>query len=434
MQNIKAILQSNLFKITSLNSLSIVLKIAVGFITSKFIALFVGPAGMALVGNFRNFLSSTQAVATLGFETGIVKYVAEYKNNQDYLKKIIATITIFLLGFSILISAVIFFCADFLNLQIFGLSHQYSFVFKALSAALPFYVCSLFLIAIINGLGCFKKVIFINCIGYIIGLFISILIIYYLKTEGALLAIIITPSLLFFVSLYYINNEIAILRYIKFSFFDASILKKFSSYSVMIFVSSIIGPLVLLAIRNNFIEKIGINEAGFWEAISRISSYYMLFITTILSLYFLPKLSESKSVQATNQLFWKYFKTILPLFGFGLIIVYFIRFYIISILLTKEFLPTEKLFFYQLLGDFLRAASYVLAFQFYAKKMTTAFVISELLSLGVLYFSSIYFVAHFGFQGIVMSHCTTYLVYLAGLLLYFRKEVFGFKGSKSVNQ
>ena len=39
-----------------LNSASVVLRIGVGFITSKFIAVFVGPSGMALVANFRNFV------------------------------------------------------------------------------------------------------------------------------------------------------------------------------------------------------------------------------------------------------------------------------------------------------------------------------------------------------------------------------------------
>ena len=72
----------------SLNSFSILIKIVIGFITSKVIAIFLGPSGMALVGNFRNFISSTEAFATLGFENGLVKYVAEHKNDNEKLTKI----------------------------------------------------------------------------------------------------------------------------------------------------------------------------------------------------------------------------------------------------------------------------------------------------------------------------------------------------------
>jgi PST family polysaccharide transporter len=73
---IKKITQTNLFKITSLNSLSIVLKLGIGLITSKVIAVFVGSSGLALVGNFRNFVGSFETISTLGFQNGIIKYVS----------------------------------------------------------------------------------------------------------------------------------------------------------------------------------------------------------------------------------------------------------------------------------------------------------------------------------------------------------------------
>jgi PST family polysaccharide transporter len=49
LQTLKKIYQSQLFKISSLNSLSIILKIGIGLITSKL--LWYLPSGMALVGN-----------------------------------------------------------------------------------------------------------------------------------------------------------------------------------------------------------------------------------------------------------------------------------------------------------------------------------------------------------------------------------------------
>ena len=78
MKFLKKIAQTQLFKISSLNSFSVIVKIGIGLITSKLLAVFVGPSGMALVGNFRNFTSSLESISTLGFQTGIVKYVAEY--------------------------------------------------------------------------------------------------------------------------------------------------------------------------------------------------------------------------------------------------------------------------------------------------------------------------------------------------------------------
>jgi PST family polysaccharide transporter len=81
---IKRIIKTDLFKITSLNSFSVLLKIGIGLITSKLLAVFVGPSGMVLVGNLRNFLTSLESISTLGFQSGIVKYVAE--NDKDVIE------------------------------------------------------------------------------------------------------------------------------------------------------------------------------------------------------------------------------------------------------------------------------------------------------------------------------------------------------------
>ena len=53
----------------------------------------------------------------------------------------------------------------------------------------------------------------------------------------------------------------------------------------------------------------------------------------------------------------------------------------------------------------------ILGFQFFAKKLTVAFIISELFSLCVLYFSSIYLIQFFGIQGIVMAQAFDNLIY-----------------------
>jgi PST family polysaccharide transporter len=47
--------------------------------------VFVGPSGMALVGNLRNFMTSLE-YCHLGFQNGIVKYVAEIKEDKCRLK------------------------------------------------------------------------------------------------------------------------------------------------------------------------------------------------------------------------------------------------------------------------------------------------------------------------------------------------------------
>jgi PST family polysaccharide transporter len=104
--------------------------------------------------------------------------------------------------------------------------------------------------------------------------------------------------------------------------------------------------------------------------------------------------------------------------------IYFLREIIIRILLTKEFLPMENLFIWQLLGDVLKVCSLILGYQFFAKKMTKAFIITEIMSFGVLYVSSFYFIGLYGSVGAVMAHALTYGIYLVVLAAYFRRQLF----------
>ncbi|MEP6803820.1 MAG: O-antigen translocase [Flavobacterium sp.] len=423
MNSFKKITRTTLFKITSLNSFSVGLKIGIGIITSKVFAIFVGPGGIALVGNLRNFLTSLETISTLGFQNGVVKYVAENQKNKTEIQKIIATVFICLIVVAVILSLVLFFFAIHWNNKIFNNYFDYSVVFRVLALALPWYAVSIFLLAVLNGLSQFKKVILVNIIGNVIGLIVSVLMIVYFKTLGALLAIVISPALLFIVTFYFINREIHFLSYVRFHLFDFTIIKNLSSYSLMALVSSVLGPIVFLAIRNKIIENLGIDQAGFWETITRISSYYLMFISTILTVYFLPKLSVAKNNQETKTIFWSFYKSILPVFILGLVVIYFTRFFIIQLLFTKEFLPVARLFLWQLIGDVFKVASLILGYQFFAKKMTKAFVISELLSLTILYFSSMYFMNLFGIQGVVIAQAFDNFIYLVVLCMYFRKNL-----------
>ncbi|BDU25356.1 O-antigen translocase [Flavobacterium sp. GSB-24] len=420
----KKIGQTSLFKITSLNSFSVVLKIGIGLITSKILAVFVGPSGMALVGNLRNFLTSLENISTLGFQNGIVKYTAENEKNKVELQKIITTVFISLSFIAVILGFVLFFTVQYWNTRIFGNNTEYLPVFKVLALSLPFYAVSIFFVALINGLGKFQKVIWINIIGNIMGLAVSLFLILQYETIGALMAIVIAPALLFFVTFYLVQKEINFFQIIKLDLFDFKIIKNLSSYSLMALVSSVLGPFVFLAIRNHIIHDLGIEQAGYWETITRISSYYLLFISTILTVYFLPKQSKASTNQETKSVFWEFYKFILPVFVLGLIVLYLARFFVVKLLFSKEFLPVTDLFFWQFLGDIFKVCSLILGYQFFAKKLTLAFILTELFSLFILYTASVYYIQIFQIEGVVIAYAFQNLSYLIVLAIYFRKSLF----------
>lgn len=424
MDFIKKIAKTDLFKITSLNSLSVLLKIGIGLITSKSLAIFVGPSGMALVGNFRNFMASLEGVSTLAFSSGIVKYVGENENNKKELEKIISTVLISFLVIAFFLSTIIFIFSDYFCFKIFGNNLKYSIVFKVVAIVLPWNAISILFIAVINGLGKFRKVIFANIISNIIVAFVSLILIYKFQTLGALISITIVPVVLVIVTAYYLPKEIQIFKRLNFHEFDFKVLKNFVTFSLMILPPAILSPFFNLQIRNFLIANVGLNQSGFWEAISRISNLYLLFISTIISVYFYPKLIKSNQTSDSRELIWSYYKFILPVFVAGTILVYFSRFIIIKILFTNEFLPVSELFLWQLIGDVFKISGMILGFQLLAKKRILPFICFEVMSMVLLYFLSLFFIKAIGVEGVVIAQALDNFIYLALLIIYFRKDFF----------
>lgn len=424
---ITQILQHPVFKITSLNSVSVMIRIVTGLVSTSVVAKVLGPSGVALLGNLRNFITSLETIAVLGFNNGIVKYVAEHNKNQHELQKIISTVFWTLLVASLIVAFPLFILADYWNLKIFGTAYDFSIVFKTLALTTPLFAMNIFLVAIINGLSEFKKVIYINIAGNFIGFVFTILMILQYKTLGALLAMALVPLILFGVSWFWVSRTLSLKQYIKVGLYDFSVIKDLSAYSLMAFVSAFCFPLVYLQIRSEAIATLGIDNAGNWEAMNRLASFYLVFVSTLLSVYFFPKLSQSKTDIETRSIFMDYYKSIIPMFIAGGLLLYFTRDILILLIYSDRFLVLSDLFFWQLLGDLFKVGSLILGYQFFAKRMTIAFLSTEVLSITVLYVSSNFLMKTYGVQGLVMAHAFTYAIYLLILLMMFRKIVFTHK-------
>lgn len=422
---VKYINNNVLIKVASLNSVSLITRIVGGLLTSNAIAHFIGPEGMALIGNLRNFLYSIQSISTLGLYNGVVKYVAEFKSNTFELSKTISSA--FYLGFisTVIVSFACYFNAEAINNIIFPEYNDYAYVIRVLAIALPFYTLNLFTFSIMNGFSKFKILIIINIIGQILGVSVTLLLIYKNRIDGALISVAISESLIFLITLVGIINQRSLMPLIKVSNVRFTTIKKLSSFSIMALFSAIVLPFVAIAIRSYIIDNVGFKEAGFWEGMNRISNYYLMFVSSLLTLYILPRLSEIDNAKEFRNEVFNFYKTIIPIFAFGLFLIYLLRTYIITIVFSNEFKPMEELFIWQLLGDFVKVLSIVIAYQFLAKKMFWHYMITEAFSVIVLYLSSVLFIDMYGVKGANIAHFVTYVLYYGVILLIFSSSLFG---------
>jgi PST family polysaccharide transporter len=208
-------------------------------------------------------------------------------------------------------------------------------------------------------------------------------------------------------------------------YFDFKILKSLSSYSIMALFAAVASPFVYLIIRKEIVLSLGLEQAGYWETMGRIASYYMLFVTSIVSIYYFPKLAQAKSTTDSKLIFRNFYQSILPIFILMVVVIFLCRDFIIQFLFAPSFKPVADLFFLQLLGDIFKVAALILGYQVFAKKHTIAFLVSELLSLLFLYWSSHFLMNVYGLKGVVMAHALDNALYFIVLLVYFRKILWG---------
>ncbi|TBN05621.1 O-antigen translocase [Hyunsoonleella flava] len=419
-----------LIKATSLKTAAVFTRVIAGLLTSKAIAVIIGAEGLALVGNLRNFVASTQTFATLGFYKGVVKYVNDFKEDLVRLSKILSTV--YYVGFvmTILVSFFCYFQAETINDLIFPTYNDYEYVIKIFAIVLPFYALNMFAFSIMNGFSKYKILIIINIIGQVLSLCVALLLIYQNKLDGALISVAISESLIFLITLVGIINRKSLVPLISVGHVSLTHLKKLSSYSGMALFSAVILPLVILAIRSHIIDTIGYKDAGFWEAMLRISKYYLMMVSSLLGLYIIPRFSEINDIKEFKKEVFSLYKTIVPYFVLGLVLIYLLRPFIVLLVFTEEFEPVEDLFLWQLLGDFVKVLSMIIAYQFLAKKMFWHYIITEAFLVIILYTTSIYFIKIYGVEGAVIGHFVSYLMYYGVILLIFGSSLFGVESDK----
>ena len=424
MNILKKILQNQLFKAATLNSVSILVRLISGFISSKAIAYFIGPSGMALMGNLRNFTSTLENIGILGLQNGIVQNSAKNQESKEQLNHWVTSLFWFFFILSLALSLLVFLGNGFFGKQIFGSSSNYYFILNFIAFVIPFQVLHLFFVAILNGFSEYKKVTYVSIFSYVVGLLISLYLMWKYGINGALISISVLSIFQFLFSGYYFGQHFSLRLILQNKKIDFRSINHLLPLGLMTLFSAVVGPIIYIFIRNLISKESSLDAAGHYEAMQRISGFYMMFVTTLITFYFLPELTKAKSLNDERKLTFAFYKGIISIFGIGLVVIYFLRHFVIQVLLTKEFELVSDLFLWQLLGDFFKALSLILGIRFYAKKIMKGYFVTEIISFTILFCSSYFLIPKLGSEGAVMAYAITYLIYFIVLLIYFRKLIY----------
>jgi O-antigen/teichoic acid export membrane protein len=401
-----------------------IVRMAAGFVLGKIIATHLGPDGLGLFGQLSNFVVIALVLAGGSLTNGVVKYIAEYRSKApENLPGLLSTALRIILASGVILGAIMIWFSKSLSLLIL-LDAGHWMVFVIFGFTIAFYGLNTLMVSILNGYKDFVKFNAVSAAGSIIGLAITFVCVYFWQVQGALISLVVNQSVIFVFTLYFMRKE----PWLRRDNFNRKISKvhasRLSTFMLMAAISTACLPLVQMFLRGYIIRSSSLLSAGIWEAMNRISGYYLLFVTASLTTYYLPRLSEIASTRELREEILKVYKWVMPLVILVSITIYLFRHFIISLLFSSQFGPTETLFKFQLIGDIFKVAAWLLSFQMVAKAMVRKYIVTEIaFALSFAGLSLIGF-NKYGLQGLTIAYAINYFLYFCCMLFLFRKMLF----------
>lgn len=417
-EKIKHVSKEDIVKVFSFTSLSTIVRMLTGFVSVKVVSIIIGPAGVAMVGQLNNFVTMAQNFASAGINSGVTKYIAEYKG-QEVIKSYLSTSLRMIIGCSLLFGILIIFFNGVLSERIMQ-DVEYRYLFIILGVALIFFALNNLLISIVNGYKQFKKYVIINIANSVLGLCYTLALVFLWGLRGALIGSVTFHSIMFFITILLIRKETWLKRAYFNLPFDKQIAKKLLAFTAMTIVSVSLVPLGQMILRGYVMSEISPVDAGIWEGMNRLSNMYLSIITTSLAVYVLPRLSEITDKTEIILELKKIYKIILPILLLGFIIIYLIKTPLIKLLFTEDFIPMKSLFIWQLSGDFFKIFSWLLGYLLLAKSMTKAFIATEVMYNALFVVLAFVFMKFNGIVGITQAYLINFVIYSIVLVLFFK--------------
>lgn len=404
----------------SWSALATLIRLANGFVSMKVVALLVGPLGIALIGQFSNFTSIVMVLALGGISTGVIKYTSQYKDNSKELYKVWHTVTWVSVILSIPVIIVLLVFHNWLA-QEFLHDVKYGSILVVFAFSLGFYVANSLFLNILNGLHEIKRFNLLNTLNSTLGLLITIALVYQYKVYGALLAMVTSQSITFLIIVFFVRNQ----PWFKFSNFfgkfDKLYFNKLLGFTAMSLTSMCVIPTSQMFVRGYLASHTSWDVAGCWQGMQKISDAYLMIVYTALGTYFLPKLANLQTREVISKEISNGYKLIMPFVIISVVVIYFLRDFIIHLLFAKSFGAMRDMFFWQLIGDFFKIATYLVSYLLLAKAKTMLFMVTEIifgLSFPLL---SYLFINMAGADGAVMAFALNYMMYFVLFIVLYKK-------------
>ncbi|NVD73928.1 hypothetical protein D0T25_24945 [Duganella sp. BJB488] len=399
-------------------------RMALSFLSIKITAVYLGPAGLALVGQFGNFFTLAQGVAGSALNTGVMNLTAQDEPDRPRQAAVWRTA----MHLSLLIGGAMAAVVALLALPLADWllkdpAYWPAIVLGALS--IPMAMCGAVMTGAINGLKRIGMLGVIGIVGALVGALIFIPLCYGWGVRGGLTAYALSTCCVLLVALVVVARADGLALGQFAPRWDGAVARQLAAFFPMLLVHAVAEPIAPLLMRNALVVQLGATNAGFWQAGLRLSDMYTLVLTTAVTMYLMPHLASIKDERAFGR---ELARTVLKVAGLtaaGALSVYLLRDLVIAVVFTREFLPVGGLLDFLFLGNVFKMAAWPLRMALVIKLRAKWYILVEIgvaaLQIGLTYL----WLPGMGVRGATAAYAAAYGAALLILLFSNKGYLYG---------
>lgn len=425
-----------IFKNTGLFGFSQLVKIAVKLVANKVVAIFLGTAGIGMIGLLENIIGLIQSTTNLGVASSSVREIAiisEGESKQSNKEKRLLTIVYqWAIATGILGTLIAVVFSNYISWEVFG-SRNYTL--SIIGFAFYFLLSSISSIrlSVLQARKEVSKIVIFHIITSIVTAFLAISLYYYYKEDGILPVFFCSILFQFIFSLYLTRNIKTSTEKISFKqiFLEGLPMVKLG---ILLSLSAIFGQICFYIIRWYLKENYSFDTLGIYQVGNTVLVGYLGLVFSAMATDYYPRLcnyeNDSKQfVKLINDQTEVALLLVLP----AILGLYLIAPFLIELLYSKDFLDVLLVLKFGLFAIVLKAIVWPLGFIPLIKNNKLLYFKQNLLGDGINVIASIVLFYYFSFLGLGIAYAIMFLVSLF-YNFYTAKKYYGFQFRKDTLQ
>ncbi|WNM18752.1 oligosaccharide flippase family protein [Flavobacterium capsici] len=422
----------SIMKATGVFGMMQVFRTIISIISSKVVAIYIGPIGIGLVSLLTNSVNIITAITNFEFLTVATREVALVSGDEDKskLSNTISMLQKMAIIIGVLGALISFIFSSYLSDLTFGNKEKQHW-FQLLAVYFLIVSFTNTRMAILQGVNKIKALAVCNIVAAFFIAIGTIIIYYYLRIEGIIWVMMYSSIVLLLVTLYFTRQySIKILPFNFNEFYEKS--SPIFKFGFFMSINLILGQIA------NFCIKLYLNDdgnftqiLGYYEVSSVILINYLGLIFNAMAYDFYPKLTalssdNSKVKQVVNH----QIEIALILVTPAIIMLYMVAPLMIELLYTKEFLSAFSILKFALFSIILKAVVFPIGYIILVKGDKKIFFKQALFSDILNFVLSIVLYKYYGLLGLGLAYFFNYLFYLIYVYQIVKKNYeFSFSNS-----